>query len=421
MTCPAILISSARDVNGDGYDDVIIGAWRADPGGRDTAGETHVVYGGATGTDLMLNRSTLDGTNGFILNGIDADDNTGHSVSSAGDVNGDGYDDLIIGATGAGSAGETYVVYGRATDTGSVLDLSTLDGTNGFTLNGVDTEDYSGFSVSSAGDVNGDGYDDLIIGAWQADPNGDSSGETYVVYGGATVTGGALDLSMLDGTNRFILAGIDEDDFSGRSVSSAGDVNGDGYDDLIIGANRADSEDSPGGVQSEAGATYVVYGGARAPGTNGVLELATLDGTNGFALAGIDADDRSGRAVSSAGDVNGDGYDDLIIGADAGDPGRVNSAGETYLVYGGARAPGTAGVLALSSLNGTNGLVLNGIDASDRSGTSVSSAGDVNGDGYDDLIIGADGGDPGGNAAGETYPDFRNSTPKIFFYGNDIT
>ena len=185
---------------------------------------------------------------------------------------------------------------------------------------------------------------------------------------------------MLDGTNGFILNGIDASDQSGRSVSSAGDVNGDGYDDLIIGAFGAD----PNG-NSYAGETYVVYGGANAPGTGGVLDLSALDGTNGFILTGIDGLDYSGRFVSSAGDVNGDGYDDLIIGAYRAD----GYAGETYLVYGGASAPGTGGVLDMSDLDGTNGFILTGIDAGDQSGSSVSSAGDVNGDGYDDLIIGA--------------------------------
>ena len=405
-----ISVSSAGDVNGDGYDDLIIGARYSDPNGDSEAGETYVVYGGASapGTDGVLDLGALDGTNGFILNGIDAGDQSGISVSSAGDVNGDGYDDLIIGARGADPngdsyAGETYVVYGGASAPGTdgVLDLGALDGTNGFILNGIDGSDQSGFSVSSAEDVNGDGYDDLIIGARFADPNGNRDvGETYVIYGGASApgTGGVLDLGALNGTNGFTLTGIDEFDNSGISVSSAGDVNGDGYDDLIVGAFRAD----PNGNRN-AGETYIIYGGASAPGTNGVLDLGALDGTNGFILTGIDADDQFGWSVSSAGDVNGDGYDDLIIGARFADPNGDSQAGETYIVYGGANAPGTGGRFNLSMLDGTNGFTLTGIDAEDNSGFSISSAGDVNGDGYDDLIIGAYMADPNGDSAGETY------------------
>ena len=412
-----ISVSSAGDVNGDGYDDLIIGARYADPNEDGNVGGTYVIYGGASapGTNGVLDLSDLDGTNGFILTGIDEYDYSGSSVSSAGDVNGDGYDDLIIGARYAdpnedNTAGETYVIYGGASAPGTngVLDLSDLDGTNGFILNGIDRSDESGWSVSSAGDVNGDGYDDLIIGAWRGDPNGSNSGETYVVYGGASAPGtdGVLDLSMLNGSNGFILNGIDAGDFSGNSVSSAGDVNGDGYDDLIIGAFYA----NPNG-DSYAGETYVIYGGASVSGTGGRLNLSTLDGTDGFILNGIDADDRSGWSVSSAGDVNGDGYDDLIIGASYADP-NGDRSGETYVVYGGASAPGTNGVLDLSDLDGTNGFILNGIDAVDISGNSVSSAGDVNGDGYDDLIIGAQRADPNGASSGETYVVYgRASAP----------
>ena len=128
-----------------------------------------------------LNLSALDGDNGFILNGIDGYDYSGQSVSGAGDINGDGFDDLIIGARGADNmagdsyAGESYVVFGKSSGFSAGLDLSTLTGSNGFVLNGIDSDDDSGFSVSGAGDVNGDGFDDLIIGAYRASPNGNGS------------------------------------------------------------------------------------------------------------------------------------------------------------------------------------------------------------------------------------------------------
>ena len=118
------------------------------------------------------------------------------------------------------------------------IDLSSLDGTTGFKLNGEAADDSSGFSVASAGDVNGDGFDDLIVGASRADPHGNNSGASYVVFGKASGFAANLDLSSLDGTNGFQLNGAAADDNSGRSVASAGDVNGDGFADLIVGAPR---------------------------------------------------------------------------------------------------------------------------------------------------------------------------------------
>ena len=394
-----ISVSAAGDVNGDGIDDIIIGASFADPNGNSLAGESYFVFGSVAGFGATIELCALDGTNGFAINGIDVFDLSGASVSAAGDVNGDGIDDIIIGANGAdpngSNSGESYVVFGQASGFGAALDLSSLNGTNGFVINGIDANDFSGVSVSVAGDVNGDGIDDIIIEAQDADPNGESrAGESYVVFGSDTGFGASLELSALNGTNGFVVNGIDAIDQSGFSVSAAGDVNGDGIDDIIIGAPFA----GPNGIS--AGESYIVFGSDA--GFEAALELSALNGTNGFVINGIVQSVLSGFSVSDAGDVNGDGIDDIIIGAQFADPNGTNGAGESYVVFGSDSGFGAA--LDLSALNGTNGFVINGVDASDFSGRSVSAAGDVNGDGIDDIIIGADRAAPNGNAgAGESY------------------
>src|SRR5262245_3634860 len=338
------------------------------------------------------------GAGGFVIHGQDAVDKSGYSVSSAGDVNGDGFDDVIIGALGGDgpgntrdSAGDSYVVFGKASGFAAEIDLAAVaGGAGGFVIHGQDTADQSGWSVSAAGDINGDGVDDLIVGALNAAGPGNTragAGDSYVVFGKASGFAAEIDLAAVaGGAGGFVIHGQNAGDQSGLSVSSAGDVNGDGFDDLIIGAP---SGDGPGDTRSSAGDSYVVFGDAG--GFAAEIDLAAVaGGTGGFVIHGQNATDSSGISVSSAGDVNGDGFDDLIIGADNGDgPGETRSnAGDSYVVFG--HAGGFAAEIDLAAVaGGAGGLVIHGQNAGDLSGASVSSAGDINGDGFDDIIIGA--------------------------------
>ncbi len=413
-------VSSAGDVNGDGFDDVIVGAAMA----NGTAGESYVIFGKAAGiTNIDL--STLSGSgDGFVISGADAGDQAGFSVSSAGDINGDGLDDLIIGAPRLVSGdpttddfGESYVIFGK-TGGSTDIDLSTISGSSdGFKITGVADDDQAGWSVSTAGDMNGDGIDDLIVGANQADSAGSTSGESYIIFG---KTGGYtdIDLSSLSLSDGFKILGADAGDRSGASVAAAGDVNGDGYADVIVGALAADGV---GNLEPSVGESYVIFGKETVTGD---IDLSSLATTDGFTIRGADERDISGRSVSGAGDVNGDGFDDIIIGAWFGDGEVVleQSAGESYVIFGKA---GGFGPINVDELTPTEGFTIYGADQDDKSGSSVSAAGDVNGDGFDDLIVGAQSGWGDGNSepgAGESYVIFGgNLTGSVTHAGTDAS
>jgi len=370
-----VAVSAAGDVNGDGIDDVIIGAAR---GGFEQAESAYVVFGAQAAFPPVFDLSTLDGSNGFVIKGF-ASTEFATAVSGAGDINGDGFDDLIIGApldspNGVRWAGASYVVFGRAGRFPASLPITALNGSNGFALQGGQEAAWLGGAVAGAGDVNADGIDDIIVGANDAAPDGKFwAGESYVLFGTATGFPAAIEATQLNGSNGFVLKGVAERDHAGSSVAAAGDLNGDGVADFAVGAFGA----SPNGI-FQAGETYVVFG-TDSP-FPAEFELSALNGTNGFVVNGIQG--WSGSSVSGAGDVNSDGVDDLIIGApQAVQPDR-HDEGEAYVLFGRSEF---APVVELSTLDGNNGFVL-GSDTAIGLGTVVSGAGDVNGDGVADVI-----------------------------------
>ena len=261
-------------------------------------------------------------------------------------------------------------------------------------LNGVDAFDFSGFSVSGAGDFNGDGIHDLIIGAPAADPNGiNDAGASYLVFGGSGIGGtGAFNLSDLNGVNGFVLNGVDDSDFSGESVSSAGDFNGDGVDDLIIGAPDAD----PNG-NSRAGESYVVFGRVLC---NGLLITVDLNqgqtpGPGDDVVLGTPGnDDIRGRAgndtiCGGGGDdfLHGNSGNDWIDGGDGVDNIR-GGQGDDVLFSGSGATVGTS-----SRVFGGNGIdiITGGPDADDLRGGRDNDV--ITGLGGADTIIGNDGND----------------------------
>lgn len=322
-----------------------------------------------------MNLSELDGAEGFRVTGSEVGEDE-ESVASApvagvGDFNGDGFDDVIVGSP---EPGKNYLVFGTSTGFPPSVDVSTLDGTNGFLLFG---DSLSGSSVSAAGDVNGDGLDDLMIGA-------PADHAACVVFGSSARSHADIDLRELDGTDGFRIVGATLGTRTGGTVASAGDVNGDGFDDVIVGAPGF-VRFAPDDFRSYAlGHSYVVFGSGS--GFNATLDIADLDGSNGFRLGGLPPGARLGASVAGAGDFNGDGIDDLIVGAPEWFPEQPFEAdGASFVVFG--TTEGFDRVVDLSALDTRDGFRIDGPDGS-HSGSSVSGAGDVNHDGYDDLMVG---------------------------------
>jgi hypothetical protein len=357
-------VSGIGDVNGDGFADVLIGA-SSDSQGGSNAGAVFVVYGSAAPAALNLSSGTIAAARGFKVTAGSAYGTLGDSVSGVGDVNGDGIGDFVMGYAGANAGagnGAAYVVYGKTNATSLTLGTDgSIAAAHGFRLTGGVNEN-AGFSVSGAGDVNGDGLADVVVSANGALSNAD--GATYVIFGGAT--GGDMSALVTAGKG-FRITGLTNSTGHqlGTSVSSAGDVNGDGYADLIVATDTDQSYT----------AAYVVYGGA-AP-TNLSLAASTIAAARGFRILGNTANGAGLGQVSGAGDINGDGFADVIVGS---------TNGSSFVVYGSATGPEVN--VSTGTIAASQGFKLSySTNITSTTAKAVSFAGDFDGDGLTDLVI----------------------------------
>ncbi len=384
-------LSAAGDINADGHGDIVVGApFFNSPSFRE--GRAYVLFG--PGPALPSQQPTfLNGTNGFQVTGLAADDQLGASVAGLGDINGDGRADVAFGAPqadplGRAGAGAVYVVFG-ATGFPLNVSLADLNGTNGFTLAGEAAGFQCASALAPAGDFNGDGRADFLVGAEKAKVGGQTNiGRVYLVFG-ATNFPAALDLGALDGTNGMILTGESASDSAGHALAALCDYNGDGRDDILIGAHTAPDFFS-------AGRAYAVFGSTNRTAS---LSLAALNGTNGFRIDGDGLFGNCGYAVAAS-DLNGDGFFDAAVSA--------YNLNEVYVVFGRTHPPAS---LSVTNLNGTNGFAIAYTNTGSGFGSALAGAARLNVDDYGDLLC----------SAPTLSPDGRTSAGEIFaVFGRDL-
>ena len=360
------------DLNAIGKAEILIGATGVDNGALADAGAAYVVWGKSTtgGIDLADVASGSGNGKGFIIKGQAAGDHAGAVVTSITDLNGNGKNEIIVGApdndAGGTDAGAVYVVWGKSTE--SAVNLSSVaGGTGGFRIFGESKNDHAGSAIGTTADMNGDGKEDILVGAYGNEAGGVDAGAAYVVFGKSTGAGVNLDNVAL-GTGGFRITGSAGEKLGG-AIHGLGDINGDGRGDLMVSAAGADK-------------AYVVFGKA----TGSEVTTADLDtGVGGFSIIAENSGDLSQMSIAGSADFNHDGLQDLVIGAPTNEEGGKD-AGAVYVVWGGSTGP-----IDLSLVSqGIGGAKIVGNYGS-LTGSTVSILPDMNGDGTPDLLIGSAG------------------------------
>lgn len=376
--------AGAGDVNGDGLGDFVVSAPRADLGSAVDTGAAFVVFGRDGGGFTVDLDTLVEDGRGIRIDGAGGFAGGQPDVAGAGDVNGDGLSDILIGDANAtvGSspqAGKVYVVFGSAV--AKRIDLSSgsafVQNGLGIEIDGAQSYARTGESVAAVGDFNGDGLGDVVIGASNQPRTVTSpapEGKAFVIFGSSaarTVTLGAL--SAADGFELYSQVGQAR---LGASVSGVGDANGDGYADVLVGAPGA------GGTgREDSGRAYLIFG-SKSPTALDVD--ATSTARRGWVFEGAHAGDGMGTSVAALGDVNGDGLADMAIGAPNAVALERNDGGMAYVLFGRE----TSGRTDLRSLEVDRGFRIFGAAVGDSAGSSVSGAGDFNGDGMNDILVG---------------------------------